>query len=118
MTDKDQSNLARRTILGVTGSGILGLGAVSGSAAGDSHTATDESNTDTASGGYDVDEILADWDEEPTEIAETVIEKHGDPDVEIIRDGEIEMRHDFSPVSDSEETAGTGNVTDVSGDGN
>lgn len=74
-------------MLGTTGVGILGLGVVSGSSAQDEETETEtetatetETDTDTESDGYDVDEILDDWDEEAVEVVQPVLDEYGDPD--------------------------------------
>lgn len=71
----------------MTGVGILGLGVVSGSGAQDDETETEtetatetEADADTESGGYDVDEILDDWDQEAVDIVQPVLDEYGDPD--------------------------------------
>ena len=77
MTEDDKASLGRRTVLGVAGAGILGLGAVSGSAASEQQ---EDGQSGDASGGYDVDEILDQWDQEVVDIAQPVLDKYGDPD--------------------------------------
>ena len=86
MTDDDQSTLVRRTVLGITGLGILGIGSAFGGAA-DQHDDTEtrsgtetESGSDSASGGYDAEEVLNDWPEKQTETAHEMMDKYGEPD--------------------------------------
>lgn len=70
MKENNRTDFARRTVLGATG--LAMLGGLSGNAAG----------TDEHDGNQNdpVDEILAEWDETPTEIAETTMDAYGEPD--------------------------------------
>lgn len=79
MTHNDRSDVSRRTILGTTGAGILGLGVVAGS------DEEDDRATEAESGGHDVDEILAEWDDEAVEIVQPVMDRYGEPDEAIPR---------------------------------
>lgn len=72
MDKRDGRKLARRTVLGATGLGILG--AVSGSAAGQ------EDDEGSEGHGSDFEDIIAEWDETPQEVAETTMNQYGEPD--------------------------------------
>ena len=80
MTDDDKSTLARRTVLGTTGLGILGLAAASGGAAQESDDGETESGTGSESRGYDAEEVIQDWPESQTETAHEMMDKYGEPD--------------------------------------
>lgn len=67
MDRNDRVQLARRTVLGATGLGILG--ALGGNTAADEH-----------GGNGDIHEIIEEWDEEPRQIAEETMETYDEPD--------------------------------------
>lgn len=88
MTNDEQSNLARRTVLGMAGVGVLGLGGVSASAADNRQDETEtetqtETGTATEDGGNtreEVEEIIADWEDKQREETMKTMEEYGVPD--------------------------------------
>lgn len=71
MVNNDRAKLARRTVLGATGLGVLGA------LAGGSTLAEEQ---DDDGGGHDVQDVIKEWDEKPRQIAETTMEKYDKPD--------------------------------------
>lgn len=71
MNKSDRTKLARRTVLGATGLGVLG--AFSGSAAG-------QEDNESGDHGGNFEDIIAEWDETPQKVAETTIDQYGEPD--------------------------------------
>lgn len=76
--DNNDFDVGRRSVLGATG--LTVLGALAGNATADEDDTGSEDVDSDDSQGYDVEDVIAKWDEEPRQVAEETMEKYDEPD--------------------------------------